>query len=121
MPKTAFLLLLMVLSSNPKQIFELFDNIQFPKKSEYTTQKQVHFHLFSCNFLFHKGEKTLIIFTSMPVLSVKPNISQEGDCCCKGPQHTDVNVKLKMRDNRLCWDLLDLTIIWKFESIWDSV
>lgn len=48
-------------------------------------------------------------------------IYQEGDCCCKGLQHTDVNLMLKKWANHLCWDLLDLTVIWKFESIWGFV
>lgn len=66
-------------------------------------QEQMHFHLFSCNFLFHKRQKarlghfSFFFFLRLPVLHVKPNINHNGDCYCKGLQHTGVNLMLQKR------------------------
>lgn len=36
-------------------------------------------------------------FLRLPVLHVKPNINHNGDCYCKGLQHTGVNLMLQKR------------------------
>lgn len=45
-------------------------------------------------------------------MCVKSNIKQD-------LHHTDVNLMFKKKANHLCWDLLTLIMIRKFELIWD--